>query len=75
MNFRTKIFAANRFGLLFAGLAICSAVSFAQAPAPQPAANFPAGKLRLRASGSRMESKIDCLHQGFQFKKFQPAGI
>jgi FG-GAP repeat len=41
MKLSNKILVGRRSGVLFAGLLICSAVSFAQAPAatPQPAAN------------------------------------
>ena len=56
MKLRRKIVASSLFGATLAGLALCGAVSFAQAPAvPQPAAN-PRGA-PLRAIGSAWKPK------------------
>jgi hypothetical protein len=55
MKLRKKNPAAGRFGLMLAGLALCSAATFAQGPTPQPAAN-PRGT-PLRAIGSAWNPK------------------
>ena len=58
MKLRKKILAASLFGLMIAGLTICSALSFAQAqaPTPQPAPN-PRGT-PIRPSGSAWNPKL-----------------
>ncbi len=71
MNFRKSIFAANRFGMLFAGLTICSAASFAQAPAP---ALNPRGA-PLRVAGSPWNPKSIAYIKASNARNFSQLGF
>jgi hypothetical protein len=70
MNFRKCVFAATRFGMLFAGLTICSAASFAQAPAP---ALNPRGA-PLRVAGSPWNPKSIAYIKASNARNFSQLG-